>query len=348
MDQNIKISFIIPVYNAEKTLKETVSSILRQNNEDIEIILVNDGSKDSSKQICDGLKRRYPVVKAIHQKNQGSLAARMVGADEAKGQYLMFVDADDIILEGAVEHIIQDVNSRADLYIYDYIMEAVGGHNAKTIRLMKDSNMCNFNSENKVEISRVFMDGMMNTVCATGISRSCYERIRNIKFPERIKNGEDRLQKMHLLLAAETIVYVPYAFYYYKWVNGSQGDNLRQGLFSRKIYEDFVAVWSEERLNYKKMGFSPSESIKYDYNKLNRVCSLLERYFIESEDLKPVITLMKMIAEDKMFCEISEKSIRKSGRRHIRISALLLRNQYICLLLLYWRICSCIRKVVHK
>lgn len=342
------LSFIIPIYNAENTVSETVASILRQDNGCIEIILVNDGSTDNSPQICNELQRQYSIVTAIHQKNQGSLAARMTGANVAKGQYYLFVDADDVILDGGIEHICQDVRDDADLYLYDYVMESVGGNTTKTIQIMSDSQSRSFDAQTKVEISRVFMNGMMNTVCATAIRHTCYERIRDFKFPANIKNGEDRLQKMQLMIAAEKIVYVPYAFYYYKWVSGSQGNNLRQGFFSGKIYEDFVSVWTIERENYGKLGFSKAEATNYDCKKLNRVCGLLEQSFLQSVDRKAVLSLIQHIAEDELFHAISEKEIRRCGRAHLRISAILLRNHWISLLTLYWRICGYIRNAVHK
>lgn len=348
MQNTVKLSFIIPIYNAEKTLRDAVESILRQDNGCIEIILVDDGSTDSSPRICEELERQYPIVSAIHQKNKGSLAARMAGADAAKGEYLLFVDADDSILDGGIAHIFQDISSRADLYLYDYVMESVGGKSAKTVRLMSDMEVRNFSVENKAEISRVFMSGMMNTVCATGIRRTCYERIRDFQYPEKLQNGEDRLQKLQLLIAAETIVYVPYAFYYYKWVSGSQGNNLRRGLFSQKIYEDFVAVWTIERSSYEKLGFSKSEALNYDCNKLNRVCGLLEQLFLQSENRKATLALIQYIAEDELFYTISEKKIRRYGRTHLRITAFLLRNHCMSLLTLYWRICGYIRNAVHK
>lgn len=344
----ILLSFIIPVYNAENTIRNAVQSILLQDNGCIEIILVDDGSTDNSPKICDDLQSRYPTVLTIHQKNQGSLAARMTGADAANGQYILFVDADDIILDGGITHICQDISSNADLYLYDYIMESVGGDNAKTVHLMADTVSRSFSMENKVEISHVFMGGMMNTVCATGIRRTWYERIRDFQYPEKLQNGEDRLQKLQLLIAAETIVYVPYAFYYYQWISGSQGGNLRQGLFSKKIYEDFVAVWTIERSHYSKLGFSESEAVMYDGKKLRRVCGLLEKCFQNTDADETFFELAQYIAKDELFQTISDKSIRIKERFHIRLTAILLRHNHISLLTLYWRVCRCIRNIVRN
>ena len=92
-----KVSIIVPVYNAEKYLCECVDSILSQTLTDLEVILVDDGSADSSPVICDGYAERDKRVKAIHQKNSGAAAARNHGMNIAQGEYIAFVDSDDWI-----------------------------------------------------------------------------------------------------------------------------------------------------------------------------------------------------------------------------------------------------------
>lgn len=92
-----KISVIVPVYQAEQYLNRCVDSILTQTYTNLEIILVDDGSKDRSGQICDEYARQDRRVKAIHKKNAGVAAARNTGLDVATGTYLAFVDSDDYI-----------------------------------------------------------------------------------------------------------------------------------------------------------------------------------------------------------------------------------------------------------
>ena len=89
------ISLIIPVYNVEKYLKNCVDSVIKQNYEDMEIILVDDGSKDNSPRICDEYSEKYDFINVIHQKNGGASVARNTGIDAATGKYLMFIDSDD-------------------------------------------------------------------------------------------------------------------------------------------------------------------------------------------------------------------------------------------------------------
>lgn len=102
------ISVIVPVYNVEPYLRRCVDSILRQTYRNLEILLVDDGSTDRSGTICDASAQQDTRVKVIHQKNQGQAAARNHGIDQAKGEYLSFVDSDDFIEERMLETLCRD------------------------------------------------------------------------------------------------------------------------------------------------------------------------------------------------------------------------------------------------
>lgn len=99
----MQISVIIPVYNAAPYLERSVNSVISQTFPQWELILVNDGSTDGSGQICDGFAQRNSRVRVIHQKNAGAGAARNAGIAQAKGDYVVYVDADDIIERNYLE-----------------------------------------------------------------------------------------------------------------------------------------------------------------------------------------------------------------------------------------------------
>lgn len=103
------ISIIVPVYNAEKYLPACVDSLLAQSYGALEIILINDGSKDSSAALCDAYAARDARVRVIHQENQGVSAARNAGLDHAAGDYVAFVDADDYVTPDYLEHLHGDL-----------------------------------------------------------------------------------------------------------------------------------------------------------------------------------------------------------------------------------------------
>ena len=92
-----KISVIVPVFNAEKTLERCVNSIINQTYSKFEIILVDDGSLDNSLKICDKYKKQDSRIKVIHQENGGVSKTRNVGLANATGEWILFVDSDDLI-----------------------------------------------------------------------------------------------------------------------------------------------------------------------------------------------------------------------------------------------------------
>jgi len=103
------LSVIVPVYNAENYLPECLKSLNIAWRDGIEIILVDDGSKDSSGYICDCFQKQYKFVKVIHQTNSGSVAARKKGVKEATGLYITSVDADDWIESDYLEHMLHSI-----------------------------------------------------------------------------------------------------------------------------------------------------------------------------------------------------------------------------------------------
>ena len=98
-----KVSVVVPVYNAEKYIKTCVNSICNQSYKNLEIILVDDGAKDNSPQICDELQKKDGRIKVIHKKNEGAGKSRNRGIDIATGDYILFVDSDDYIKSTLIE-----------------------------------------------------------------------------------------------------------------------------------------------------------------------------------------------------------------------------------------------------
>jgi glycosyltransferase involved in cell wall biosynthesis len=94
---NPLISVIVPVYNAEKRLVKCIDSILAQSYIHFELLLINDGSKDSSGTICDAYAQKDNRVKVFHKENGGASSARNIGIEHATGEYIVFVDSDDYV-----------------------------------------------------------------------------------------------------------------------------------------------------------------------------------------------------------------------------------------------------------
>lgn len=112
------ISIIVPVYNVEKYIRKCIDSICGQTYSNLEIILIDDGSTDSSGKICDEMAAKDGRILVIHQENKGQSQARNVGLDQAKGEYIAFVDSDDYL----------------SLNMYEYLLKSLKENNADVVR----------------------------------------------------------------------------------------------------------------------------------------------------------------------------------------------------------------------
>ena len=113
-------SIIVPVYNVEEYLEECLESIQKQTYTDIEVILVNDGSTDGSKEICESYCQMDSRFKLINQENKGQSAARNNGVSVSTGEYITFVDSDDVISSKYVEILNRYMTEEIDLVECEY------------------------------------------------------------------------------------------------------------------------------------------------------------------------------------------------------------------------------------
>ena len=115
-----KISVIIPVYNTEKYLRRCIDSVLAQTYQDFELLLIDDGSKDSSGAICDEYASQDTRVRVFHKENGGVSSARNLGLDHARGEWITFVDADDWMADDMLQQMLDTADAEgADVVLAD-------------------------------------------------------------------------------------------------------------------------------------------------------------------------------------------------------------------------------------
>ena len=131
----MKLSVVIPVYNVEKYLSACIDSLLAQKYKDFELILVDDGSKDRSGEICEAYAKKHSNIVVIHKQNGGQGEARNVGLKAASGEYVFFMDSDDFLMNDEVlGQIAQRTESRPDVLFHKHVkwMESSGKYSACT------------------------------------------------------------------------------------------------------------------------------------------------------------------------------------------------------------------------
>lgn len=222
-NQNYKISIIVPVYNSSEYLEQCVDSILLQTYENLELLLIDDESKDQSGEICDRYASEDNRVRVIHQKNAGCTAASLTGLREASGDYYMFIDSDDYVdidmLAQMSKHLI---GKKGEIVCCNHILEkqkqtilaaspAAPGvyEGAKLKREIKDKLLGN--EQRIVPISR----------CMKLYEKSVFEG--NTKYCDtQIRMGEDFNIVFPVLLDCSRIVVMDKAFFYhYRYVETS-------------------------------------------------------------------------------------------------------------------------------
>lgn len=211
-----KVSIIIPIYNNEKTLKRCIDSILNQTYENIEIILVNDGSKDKSQSICESYLEIDKRITLITQKNQGVAIARNQGLKKATGEYIQFVDSDDYIDEKMLSILVNEIEKEsADIVISgfkEYLniekeTKLIGEYNSK-------KNCIYYIDEFATYIGQLYGERLLGGPC-NSLYKMNIIKSNNIEFPRNKSYGEDTIFNMIYYRYCKKIVLFKDSFYNY-------------------------------------------------------------------------------------------------------------------------------------
>ena len=206
IDDNIFISVIVPIYNGEKFLPKCIESILNQTFKNFELLLINDGSKDSSLDICNKYLEKFPdKIKIFNNKNMGCSATRNFGIENSQGNYLLFIDSDDWIEKDMLEKMYQKaLLEDSDVVISGVIREDM----VSSTTLIQNPTF---------EESAYFWLTENNLI--PYIWNKLYKKSlifnNNILFPVNIRLSEDMVFNIKTLLEAKKITVLSKAFYHY-------------------------------------------------------------------------------------------------------------------------------------
>ena len=233
-----KISVIAPVYNAEKTLRRCIDSILRQTFEDFELILINDGSKDQSGDICDEYAAKDFRVKAIHKPNGGVSSARNAGLDIAIGEYIAFADSDDYVSSEWLFDFIKNIGD-TDICIQGLIEhnENPNGH----IRITE--------SNNSNDITLLLEELMTKNIlgyCFIKLFKNSTIQKHNIRFDHEIKFREDDLFVLKYLEYTKSWVSIPKANYIYFIPSKNKDYGTSATECSAKLCEYIITICNDD------------------------------------------------------------------------------------------------------
>lgn len=240
----MKISIIIPVYNVGRLLCKSVDSILGQQHDNCEIIIVDDGSTDDSGRICDEYSGR-PEITVIHKKNGGLSSARNAGIEKSKGDYLLFLDSDDYLRPGSITLLSGLIEERGD---YDFIQfrYAEVSDYSDTDAASSPHETTELTSRREMFEQKIRLGGIGASACTKLINRHVFDHIR---FKEGIIH-EDEQFTIHLINRASKALYICNELYMYVQRPGS----IITSKFSKKRL-DIIPVLEEQMSVLKANGF---------------------------------------------------------------------------------------------
>lgn len=241
--ENAFFSIVLSIYNVEKYLDRCIKSILDQSFGEFQLILVDDGSTDSSPQICERWKKQDERIEVIHKENAGLGYARNTGLDAARGKYILFIDSDDYVLPCMLEKIWESLNKEKTEAIF-YGFQRID-NNGKCVFKLKPSPVKNYYS-NPDEIKNVLLPEFIARNPRTGISRNLrvsawnccinldFLKNSNIKFvSEREYISEDIYFYIELFAKLHKVSIIQEVFYCYCQNVGSLTFSYKKNRFER-------------------------------------------------------------------------------------------------------------------
>lgn len=247
-----KVSIIVPVYNMEKYLNKCMDSLVNQTLEDIEIITINDGSKDSSLKILNEYKEKYPnKVVIINQENQGISVARNNGINAATGKYIGFVDSDDYVKTDMFEKLYKKIEkTKSDIVICDYEKYFMNTEEFKYVNVV-----------DYIKYDSLYSDtSIINNIDYSPWNKLFKKELFNkIKFPKGLKY-EDLNAILKVFLIASKISTVKKSLYLYRINETGETKTINKKVIDiLDILQDIIDysktinVYEEIRVELKKL-----------------------------------------------------------------------------------------------
>lgn len=245
-----KISIIIPIFQAEMYLQDCLDSIESQTYDNLEVILIDDGSSDQSGNICDTMAAKDERFNVIHQKNQGVSAARNNGLNLCTGEYIMFVDADDWLEPTCCEHSLNRIkNTRSDICFFEMYINT-SKEQKKTSALTKLMPiLAEKGLKQKLLRSTIPFRNNDSEMDMVFYGPYCklfkHQIISSTRFLTDLKYGEDALFCLEAIVNSDTFCFIDVGLYHYRRNSESvtasfKLDRIEQSILRLKYTDDFI------------------------------------------------------------------------------------------------------------
>lgn len=242
---DVTITLIVPVYNVEKYLTECLESIVGQSVAFDEVILVNDGSTDQSRLVCEKFISQYDCFKLINQENKGPSIARNVGLSYASGEYIMFLDSDDYLREDTVEKLKKELGKPGVDAVYfdaDIVCEE-GYGDRKNIYGRNIKNLAGIQMSGDMFLGKTYPGNYIASACMAAYRKEVVKSA-GIRFPEGLYY-EDTYFTFAFMAQAKTVVYLPEKLYQRRYrANSTMTSEYTERKFNN-IIRIILLIWDE-------------------------------------------------------------------------------------------------------
>ena len=295
------VSVVVPVYNVERYVDKCVDSIVNQTYKNIQIILVDDGSTDSSGTICDAWKDKDPRIEVIHQENGGLAHARNEGMKKIIGDYVLFVDSDDWIDLDMIETLLHGcIENEADIAVCRY-------RNVYLDHTESNESGVSFVCDGeKALYYHIFEMSRPYSFCyAVWNKLYRYELIKDFRFPKG-RQFEDIVFTSQVLYCAKKVYYIDKAKYNY--VVEREGSIMNDGFTARKITDELVQM--DERICF----FNEMRLEKYSKKAIEILINRIYQYYAQ------LLFSQKICDKKQYFLQLKDlhKKYKKYTKRHFK------------------------------
>lgn len=295
------VSVIIPVFNTEKYIGRCIESVLHSQYNEFEIIIIDDGSTDASAEICKYYSNRDSRINYYYQENAGVSVARNVGIEMARGEWIVFLDSDDYILDNYF-NLIEEKGNGNDIIFFDSIWCGMKNKSLDKDILLENDRFLDF--VEKAILSQSLFDHRnvsARSPCAKAYNRFFLEK-HNLRFPNGISIGEDELFNIQVYCCMDKGLYVPQYVYNVEYREGSATHSFHNdllehnmlfyrmlkdilnnnGIFSTLQKQYYDSVLSGVVSNLKNFIFYKNNRIKWKERKKHAKNMMQEKIYIEA------------------------------------------------------------------
>lgn len=289
---NYAVSVIVPVYGTEKYLEKCLRSILQQTLKNIEIICIDDASKDNSWNIIEKMSQYDTRIKGIrHKKNMSQASARNTGLEAAKGEYVSFIDSDDWIKEDFIEKLYNSAKKEnAEIASgYAVVIEETTNN---WIELWGSEHFGNIGIYNKNQIDELLIKAAYNSACWNKIYKKTFIERNNFKFHTHMKGTEDQYFVIQTMSCANKIVICDAIYFYIKRISSTMTRTDKEYFLSWiKTYSKVIDYLNNIQLDYfvyNKIIKSLKEGMQYRHTQIPDK-SIADKFLTQIEKIEQKI-----------------------------------------------------------